>query len=198
MEVDQPAPLILGDFGVRQPNSLGEFAPREPYPPGDLTAQLQSEAVPESARVCLPEHGSGVVVAARTERFTEPRVVVRVPCVATGRRAVRTGGPRLTGSAGPYPAVAFPAGVNRAEAGSGEGGEHPGVLADHLPNVLAADESGTDQLVRVRLIEAGTGRADRCPAVAACGEQPTAVDIRAVREQRSPVDESTTVALPTR
>jgi hypothetical protein len=49
MEVDQSAPLVLGDLGVRQPGDLAELPAEESDRPGDLAAQLQDEAVPESA-----------------------------------------------------------------------------------------------------------------------------------------------------
>lgn len=143
--------------------------------------------MPEPPCVRLPQDRPGVVVAARAERLSELGVTFRMSQQAPGRRTVWAGLPRRARPTDTYPSAALTPRVHRPEARSGEGGEHPGVPAHLLRDVLAADHSGTDELVRIRLVDACACRADGRPAVAAGGEQPPAVRIRGVRQQHFPV-----------
>ncbi|GDY56663.1 hypothetical protein SVIO_072860 [Streptomyces violaceusniger] len=126
MEVDQAAPLVLGDLGVRQPSDLAETFTRQPDAARQLAAELHDEPVPQLPGMSLPEHRARVVVAARTQRLAESRIVLPMPDVAPSGNTVRAAVRRLTGSAGPHPTILLTARVDRTEAGSGEGGEHPG------------------------------------------------------------------------
>jgi hypothetical protein len=75
------------------------------------------------------------------------------------------------GAAGQDGLAAHAAGVDRAEAGGGEGREHARVRGDGLGYAFAAGQPGADELAGVALVDLGAGRADGLAAVAACGEQ---------------------------
>ena len=61
----------------------------------------------------------------------------------------------------------FGAGVDGAEGGRGEGGEHARVDGDRFGDAFAACESGADELVGVGPVGFRAGRADRSAAVPA-------------------------------
>lgn len=191
MEVDEAAPLVLGHLRVRQPDRVREGAAREPAPARQDAPQLQREAVPQLPRLCLPQHGTRVVVAARAQRLTQSTFTFRVPYGAPDRHTVRAAFLGPTGTAGPYPTILFTTGMHRAEARRGQRREHARVAADLWGDLLAAHQPGPDELVGVGPVHAGAGRADRRTPVAAGHEQPTAVRPGAVGVQhlaRRPVD----------
>ena len=70
-------------------------------------------------------------------------------------------------AAGDPATVGGDAGVDRAEGGGGEGGEHARVGGDRLGDAFAACQPGSDELVGVGAVGLGAGRADRGAPVAA-------------------------------
>src|SRR6266487_1482503 len=70
-------------------------------------------------------------------------------------------------AAGQDGAVAFSAGVDRAERGSGEGSEHARMLSDRFRHALATDQPGADELASVALVDARAGGTGGFAAVAA-------------------------------
>ena len=78
--------------------------------------------------------------------------------------------PRLgvaAGTAGQHGLAAHAAGVDRAERGGGEGGEHARVRGDRLGDALASGQARADELAGVALVDRRAGRADGFAAVAA-------------------------------
>ncbi len=186
MEVHEAPPLVLRHLRVREPYRVRQRRTGQPRTPSQHPPQLQREAVPQLAGLRLPEHGAGVVVAARTQRLTESRIVCRMTGMAPHRSAMRTALPRLPRTAGQHSAAPLPPRVHGTEARSGEGGEHPRVPAHRLRDCLTADQSGPDELVRVRTVELSASRTDRRPAVAARDQEPTAERFRGIRVKRRP------------
>jgi hypothetical protein len=109
----------------------------------------------------------------RAHRLAEPGVAVGVPgragdVAAMGAAAgvgVAAGTARQDGRA------AHPAGVDRAEGGGGEGGEHARVRGDGLRDALAPGQARTDQLAGVPLVHRRARGADGLAAVAARGRR---------------------------
>ena len=122
----------------------------------------------------IPDDGGGVVVAVRAQRPAQDGVDVFVALAAGQAPSVPAQVSLAAGAAPGSPAAGSgAAGVHRAEGGGGEGGEHARVGADRLGDVLATDQSGTDELVGVTAVGLGAGRADRSAAVPARGAEPT-------------------------
>ena len=71
------------------------------------------------------------------------------------------------GAAGQHGLAAHAAGVDRAEGGGGEGGEHARVRGDRLGDAFASGQAGADELAGVALVHRRAGRADGLAAVAA-------------------------------
>ena len=72
------------------------------------------------------------------------------------------------GAAGQDGLAAQAAGVDRAEGGGGEGGEHARVRGDRLGDAFASCQARADELAGVPLVHRRAGRADGLAAVAAC------------------------------
>ena len=134
-------------------------------------------APPQFAGVVVPHHGGGVVVAVRADRLPEFGVVAAVAGEAGQLAAVRAGFGvaagvarlRFAGAVGLAGAGVQPdgAGVDRAEGGGGEGGEHGRVTGDVFGDAFAADQPGAEELEGVTAVGLGAGRAGRGAAVAA-------------------------------
>jgi hypothetical protein len=77
----------------------------------------------------------------------------------------------LAGSAAGVAALAAGCTVDGAEAGGGQGGEEAGSVAYCVGDVLAAGQSGADQVVGVAGVEPGAGFADGRSTVAAADGQ---------------------------
>jgi hypothetical protein len=90
---------------------------------------------------------------------------------AGDRAAMGALGLGVTGPTGHRVAVLGPAGVDRLEAGGGEGHEQPPVGGDRLGQTLAAAQAGGDQMPGVAAVGLGAGRTHPAPAVAARLEQ---------------------------
>ena len=93
---------------------------------GELAAQGDDGAPPQLGGVRVPDHGAGVVVAVRAQRPAQAGV--GLPCAA-GRRTILPAVRAVAGLApgpapGDLPAGQLHPGVDRAEGGGGEGGEH--------------------------------------------------------------------------
>src|SRR5262249_54532240 len=164
VEVDQPAALKLRDLGVRQLDpdavALGQLA--------EAAADADDSAAPQLGGVRVPDHGSLVVVAVRAQRLAQAGVVLFLP-PAPGQPPPMWAVVHLAAGWAPGdPATAGDhAGVDGAEGGGGEGGEHTRVGGDRLGNALAAREPGPDELVGVSPVGFGAGRADRGAPVSA-------------------------------
>ena len=86
VEVDQPAALVLGDLGERQPPVVGPVAGADAEGGGQGAAQVGGEPRPQHPGVGLPEHRAVVVVAVWIEGGTDPRVVAVVALPAAQGR----------------------------------------------------------------------------------------------------------------
>ena len=82
VEVDQAAPLVFGDLGVRQPSVVLELGDLQAGRASELAAQGDREAVPQLARMGLPEHRAGVVVGTGVDGTTDAGIVAVVPLSA--------------------------------------------------------------------------------------------------------------------
>lgn len=168
VDVNCRALLILGDLGEGQSGAIGKVALRQAGRHGEASTDGTSETVPEFPGVGMPEDMRHVVVAVSTERLADQGVSGVVDGGAACRSFVCAVGRTTSRSA------AFPGGgraMNRAEGRSGECDEEPGVFADVVRDVLAADEPGADEVERVSGMEAGAGGTDSGPAVAAADQE---------------------------
>jgi hypothetical protein len=96
-------------------------------------------------------------------------------------RAMRAAGTLPMGMAGQHQTPLGLAGVDPAEARSGEGHEQPRMLVDRLGDALAPLEPGGKQLVGISPVGGRTRRAARLPAGAASFEQhPVRLPLRVV------------------
>ncbi len=120
VEVDGAASLVLGDLGEGDAGVLAEGALGESGALGDLAAEVDGEAPPQSPGVGVPEHRGFVVVGVGVERCSEGGIVGGVGGAASAG-----------GSAGG-------AVVDGAEAGCGEGREDAGVCGDLFVRAFAA------------------------------------------------------------
>ena len=136
-----------------------------------MAGQVGGEPAPQVGRVGVEQHGGFVVVAVAAHRLAEPGIVLDVAGRAGDVAAVRAaaGVGVAAGAAGQHGLAAHPAGVDRAEGGGGEGGEHARVRGDRLGDALAAGQARADELAGVALVDGRAGRADGFAAVAARG-----------------------------
>ena len=127
-----------------------------------LAADADDGAPPQLGGVGVPHDGGVVVVAVRAQRPAQAGVVFLVPLAAGEPPPVRAV-VRLApwAAAGDPAAVGGDAGVDGAEGGGGEGGEHARVDGDRLGHAFAACQPGADELVGVGAVGLGAGRADR-------------------------------------
>jgi hypothetical protein len=159
--VDGGAFLVLGDLGVGDADRAAQGGPAEARTACEVVVQVVGERLPQASGVCVPQDVGGVVVAVGAERLPEEWVGVGVDEAAAGRLAV------LAVSAAGVAAFAAGRVVDGAEAGGGQGGEEAGSVAYRVGDVLAAGQSGADQVVGVAGVESGAGFADGGAAVAA-------------------------------
>jgi hypothetical protein len=126
-------------------------------------------APPEFARLVVPYHVGGVVVAVRAQRLSEPGIIAGVPgeaCGGTamfafGRVAASVAGLGLAAAAGLVRAgvLADRAGVDRAEGRGGEGDEYCRVSGDVRGDAFAADQPGADDVVGIAAVGLGAAGA---------------------------------------
>ena len=140
-----------------------------PRQAGQVAGQVGGEPAPQVPGVGVEQHGGLVVVAVAAHRLAEPGIVLDVPGRAGDVAAVRAAADVgvAAGTAGQDGLAAHPPGVDRAEGGGGEGGEHARVGGDGLGDALAASQPGADELAGVALVDGRAGRADGLAAVAA-------------------------------
>ena len=138
-----------------------------------MAGQVGGEPPPQVGGVGVEQHGGGVVVAVAAQRAAEPRIVVTVAAGAGDVAAVRatTGVDVAAGSAGQDGFAAHPPGVDRAERGCGEGGEHARMVRDRFGDAFAAGQARADELAGVTLVDRRAGGADGVAAVPARGQQ---------------------------
>ena len=173
MVVDDAACLVLVDLDEPRLDELAAPVDRDASRAGQVAGQVGDEPPPHLRRGGVEHHGGLVVVAVGAHRAAEPGVVRGVPGVAGDVAAVRAGalGGVAAGAAGQDLAVAFAAGMDRAEGGGGEGGEHARVLGDRAGDALAAGQAGQDDVAGVALVDRRAVRADFLAAVAAVDVQ---------------------------
>ncbi len=160
---------IFGDLGVGQPRLGGERLAGEPGLAGEGPAQCDGEAPPQLGGAGVEQHRAGVVVAVRAHRFAELVVISGVLLRAGHADAMRTGPGVSAWMTGQCLAVAFPASVDGAEGGCGQGGEGARVVGDGGGDAFAAGQSGADELV-----DLGAGWAPGGAAGLACDGQDAA------------------------
>jgi hypothetical protein len=163
VEVDQPTALELANLGIRQLDpgamGLGELV--------QLAAKPYDGSPPQLGCMGVPHDGGLIVVAVWAQRPAQAGVGFPVP-LAAGKPPAMGAVVRLP----PWPAAGDPAtvggdaGVDRAEGGGGEGGEHAWVGGDRLGNSFAACQPGSDELVGVGAVGLGARWADRSAPVA--------------------------------
>lgn len=165
VNVDSPATLVFRHPGEGQPCVVGEAGLGNAGRGGEVAPDATGEAVPELARMCVPQDVGHVVVAVRAERLPDEGVSRFMDGTATKRTSVVTRAPVATRM------TPVPSPVDRAEGRRGESDEEAGAVANRRRDALTAEESGADELVGVARVEPGAGRADGCPSVAAADEE---------------------------
>jgi len=171
--VDDAAGLVLGDFDEPDPHLLAQLLLGDAGQAGQLAGQVDGESAPQFRGAGIEQDVPGVVVAIRAHRLSEARVVDAVGARAGDVAAVRAASlmgitARPTGQLATARAGA--GGVDRAEAGRGERGEHAWMLGNGVGHALAAGQPDADDLPGVVLVNLRAGRADVLAAVAA-GDQ---------------------------
>ena len=171
VEVDRAAPLELGHLGVGDPDQPPQLPLLEADQPAEGTLDGDGGPPPQLGRERVPQHLRLGVVAGRAERLAQPRVVLVVAVPAAIPDAVRAAGTLPVGVAGQHQPPLRLAGVDPAEAGSGEGHEQPRMRRHRLGDALAALEAGGQELVGIGPVGGRTRRAAGLPAGAARLEQ---------------------------
>ncbi|MBQ0848008.1 hypothetical protein J8N05_07255 [Streptomyces sp. BH-SS-21] len=116
---------------------------------GEVSAYADDEAVPQLARVCVPQGMGEVVVAVGAQGLADKEVSRIVDSPATERSTVLAHSSDTSRAA-----TVVPDTVDDAEGRSGQGDEQPGPLADRVGDVLAADQASTDEVEGVACVEA--------------------------------------------
>ena len=131
------ADLDVADAQHRAQRLLGD-----PSEAGQVAGQVGGEPAPQVPGVSVEQHGGFVVVAVAAHRLPEPGIVLYVPGGAGDVAAVRAaaGVGIAAGAAGQDGLAAHPPGVDRAEGGGGEGGEHARMGGDRLGDALASGQ----------------------------------------------------------
>jgi hypothetical protein len=148
VHVDSGALLVFGDASEGQSRVLREVGLYEACRGGEVSSYVPGEAVPQDARVCVPEHVVGVVVAAGAQRLADEGSVRSVDDSAAEGTPVRTGTPIATRAATPLPGT-----MDGSERGRSEGDEESGAVADGGGDVLAAEEARADEVVGVARVQ---------------------------------------------
>nr|WP_208113108.1 hypothetical protein [Actinorugispora endophytica] len=155
--MDQTTLLVLGDLGEGHPQDrVGGFLSLA-EPGGELAAQVGGEAGPQRGGMGVEQDRALVVVRRGVQRRPDQSVVKSVELAAATETDIATGDDEAV--------------VDRVEGRWSESDEDAGVGAGGIRYGLAAGEAGADEVVGVGGVEAGAGRAARCAAVAARGEQ---------------------------
>jgi hypothetical protein len=172
VEVDDAACLVFRDLDVADGDELAEVFEGEPGGAGEVAGQVGGEPAPQPGGVGVEQDGGGVVVAVAAHGLAELWVGVGVASGAGDVAAVGAapGVAVAAGAAGQDGLAAHPPGVDGAERGGGEGGEHARVRDDGGGDALAACESGADELAGVALVDLRAGGADGLAAVPAGGQ----------------------------
>ena len=155
VEVDHAACLVLSDLDIADAQLVTELLAGDASEPGQVPGQVGDEPAPQVGGVSVEQHGGLVVVAVAAHWLAEAGIGLDVPGRAGDVPAVRAAAccGVAAGSAGQDGLAAHPAGVDRAEGGGGEGGEHARVRGDGLGDALAARESGADELPGVLFVD---------------------------------------------
>ena len=181
VEVDGAAGLVLGGLAVRHADRRQVFTgPGDAAAGGKLnqvTFDVLFGAPPQFPGGGIPDDVGGVVVAVHAQRLAEAGIAGRVPPVAGQGAAVRAGPGAAAGVAGLGFAVAVlladtcvaadGPGVDRAEGGGSEGGEHHRVGGHRLGDALPACQSRADQVEGVAPVDLSAAGAGRRAAVTA-------------------------------
>jgi hypothetical protein len=165
MEVHGRPFLVLRNAGERQPSVCREERLCEADRRSELAPDADDEAVPELARMRVPEDVGRVVVAVGAEGLADEGIVRVMDGAAAEGPTV------LAPPAVATRAAALPGAMHGPERWGGESDEEPGSVADRCRDVLAAEEAGADEVVGVARVEPGAGCADGCASVAAADEE---------------------------
>jgi hypothetical protein len=140
VEVDDAAPLILGNLGVGQPGLGGERLAGESGPAGQRAAERDGEPAPQLGGVGVEQDGARVVVALRAQRFPEPVVVAGMLLVAGQADTMRAGLVLPARTAGQYSFVPHAPGVDGPERWRRQRDEHARVLGDLSGDALPSGQ----------------------------------------------------------
>jgi hypothetical protein len=171
VEVDGAACLVLGDLDEGDPDGSVQRRRGDPGRGRQRPTQGDGGAAPEFGRERVPQDQALGVEAVEAQRRTQGGIVGAVPNPAAGRAAMRAALVAVAGPTRASLAAALSAGVDRAEAGGGEGDEQPRVGADGGGDSLAAVQTGPHQLVGVGPVSGGTRGAARLAPVAAGSQE---------------------------
>ncbi len=149
MVVNDATVLVFGDLDEPDPHLAAQLPLGDPGQAGELARQVDSEPAPQFRGEGVEQDVPGVVVAIRTQRRAQPKIVVAVVTRAGQVTAVRAA--LLVGVAArtareAAASAAGADGVHRAEPRGGQRGEDARMRGDRLGDALAAGQSGPDDL----------------------------------------------------
>ena len=134
-------------------------------------AEVDGGATPELGGERVPQDQALGVEAVQAQRPAQRGIVGPMADPAADRAAMRAALVPVAGPAGAPLAAPLPAGVDRAEAGGGEGDEQAGMGRRCCRGRPCRRQAGPDELVGVGPVGRGTGRAARLAPVPAGGQQ---------------------------
>ena len=149
MEVDRPAPLELGHLGIGDPDQPPQLGPLEANQAAQGTLQGDGGPAPQLRGQGVPQHLGLSVIAGRTERLPQPRIILVMAMPAAIPNTMRTASTLPIRVTRQHQPPLRPPRVHAAERWSGEGHEQPR-MGDHaLGDALAALEPSGEELVGV-------------------------------------------------
>src|SRR6266511_2282562 len=153
VEVDDPAPLVLGNLGVADAHDGRELSRRESNGARQLAAEVDGRPAPERRRQRVPDDRGLVVEAVRADRLAEGLVVGLVAAPAPGRASVPASSVWAARMARPDGPALLAATVDRPERRRREGDEQPWMLGDAGRDALATAQARGDQVPCVAAVD---------------------------------------------
>lgn len=170
VKVDDAATLVLDDLGEADPGVRGQLGGGDAREGGEGPSDRNGGAPPQLTGQRVPQDGGGIVETVGADGLADVRVVRFMHDIAGPGPAVRAAA-RAVRMAGPGVAAGVTGGVDRPEAGSGEGGEDGWVVVDGLGDAFASAQAGGYQLKGVGTVGGRAGRAAGGPTLPARLEQ---------------------------